>query len=254
MTLFPADPSLRDALNVAKREIMLGLLCHHIGVIEEFDDAKQTAKITIAYTKTFLQQEDDGSTTEIPVEYPILSGCPVVFLGGGDSTLTFPVAKGDECIVLFNDRDFDNWYQGNLGAEVASPRLHSFADAIAIIGVRSDPKAIEAFDMERAVLKKGAALVGVGKDDKVKIAGNATTPTTLNTELQNLSTQLTTLCTQIQTLITQTAAISVTAVTVGAGVSGPPGNAALITAVSGQIGTTSTAISNIAMAIAGFLE
>lgn len=231
------DPSLRDLLDQLKKEILLTLSSHHIGTIQSFDKTNQTATVTINYKKTIFRLDaSTGLYNGVLIDYPILIDCPVIALGGGDSALTFPIEEGDECLVLFNDRDFDNWFSGSLTSAPATPRLHSFSDAIILVGLRSLPNSLEAYDMVRAVLRNGSAMVGVGPT-LIKIANNTTT---LNTLLQ-------TLVTDIKTLVTQTAALTVTGVTTGGGTSGPPTNAVAITAVG-------TSLTTLAGQISGLLE
>lgn len=233
----PNDPQLKDLLDLFKKQILLILSCHHIGTIQSFNPANQTATATINYKKTFFQL-DQTTKTVVPVlqDYPVLIDCPVIVLGGGTSALTFPIEQGDECLVLFNDRDIDNWFQGGSGAAVSTQRLHSFSDAIILVGLRSLGNVLSGYDSTRAVLRNGDALVGVG-EVLIKIANNTTT---LNTLLQDLITN-------IQNLVTATAAITVTGVTTGGGTSGIPANAAAISAVG-------TALTTLATEIGGLLE
>lgn len=231
----PNEPELKDLLDLHKKDIMLSLSSHHIATIQSFNAVNQTASATINYKKTFFERNPVTKVyAPVLVDYPQLIDCPVVVLGGGESSLTFPIAAGDECLVLFNDRDMDNWFQGASGGAVATSRLHSFSDAIILVGVNSLQNSLVAYDTVRAVLSNGNAMVGVGPS-LIKIANNITT---LNTLLQ-------TLVTDIQTLITQTAAITVTGVTSGGGVSGPPVNAAAIAAVSSSLSTLATQISGL---------
>ena len=58
-------------------------------------------------------------------------------LFGGKAFIGMPIAAGDPCIVLFNDRDLDIWFKnGTTGAAPNSLRMHSAADGIAIVGIR----------------------------------------------------------------------------------------------------------------------
>ncbi len=229
--LVPTDPQLQDLLDLVKRDIMISLACHHVGTIQNFDAAKQTAQVTINYKKTYFQRDSAGLYQPVLVNYPMLIDCPVIFLGGGEASLTMPVAKGDECIVMFNDRDIDNWFSSGQVGPVATSRLHSLSDGIALVGVRSLQNVLTAFDTTRAVLQYGTTMVGVGST-LVKIANNQFT---LNTLLQELIGE-------INDLITQTAAITVTGVTTGPGVSGVPANAAVIAAISTQLAATAQKI------------
>lgn len=259
----PAAPTLTDALNLLRRDIMLNLACHHIGTIQSFNQAKQTCTATINYPKTIFTLNDNGP---VPVYVPtlqiynVLVDCPVISLGGGKGALTMPIQQGDECLLLFNDRDLDNWFQGGTGAALATGRTHSFSDAIALVGLRSMGNVLTNFDTSRAILRGGAGVVGVNtSNNKVLISnaspsgsgGNYSYSTTLNTMLQNLCTQLENLCTAI------------TNITVNAGLPPPLGLNIGGTAVSGtssaplnssSISSISSNISSIATSIAGLLE
>ena len=164
-----------------------------------------------------------GKYDSVLKEYPTLIDCPVIILGGGPTHLTFPIAKGDECLLLFNDRDIDNWHQGSTSSANATARLHSFSDAIALVGVNSAPHAVTSYDTTRAVLSNGTTLVGIGTS-LIKIANNSYT---LNGLLQ-------TLITDVKALVTATAAITVTCAASGSP-SGPPINASAINNVTSQL-------------------
>jgi len=245
----PEEPSLTDALNLLKRDVFLNLNCHHIGTIESFDATKQTAKVSINYPKTYFQlDEESGLYSPVQVEYPLLADCPVIFLGGGAGCLTFPVSVGDECLVLFNDRDIGNWYQGGPGAPVPTPRCHSVSDGIILVGVRSLGNVLSGFDTSNVVLKNGSSSVKLGSNAAMT---NGTTTVqcgsvvTIENNSTTLNTLLQSLITDINTLITQVAAITVTGVTTGPGVSGVPVNAAAITAVSSSLSSLATQIGDL---------
>lgn len=134
----PNEPELKDLLDYFKKQIKLELNCHHIGTINSFDSSNQTAQVSINYAKTFLQIDSVGATSVVTSNYPVLVDCPVICLGGGGTgALTFPIAAGDECLLLFNDRDLDNWFSGSSGSAPASGRLHAFSDAVVLVGLRS---------------------------------------------------------------------------------------------------------------------
>ena len=220
------DYTLADLIKMVKRDVMLSLNCHAIGTIQSFDSSNQTVTVSINYKKTFFQKSSDG-VNFIPIlkDYPLLVDVPAVVIGGGNAFLTMPIAQGDECLVLFNDRDLSSWFQSGQNGPVPTSRLHSFSDALALVGVRSAPNAIENYDEERAVLRNGDAKIAV--DEELIEISNAD---------QNLSTILQSLLTQLQNLTTQLAALTVTGVTTGAGTSGVPTNAAAINTIGTNIG------------------
>ena len=170
----PIAPNLRDLFNLFRRELMLAFFCHHVGTIQDFDATNQTATITINYQKTIYQQNPVTNAWEPTLQsYGEFPDCPVITLGGSNAALTMPIKKGDECLVIFNDRDIDNWFQGSATSPNATGRLHSSADAIVIVGLRSLPNVLEDYDTDRAVLRNGNALIGVG-EELIKIANEMT--------------------------------------------------------------------------------
>jgi hypothetical protein len=244
----PTDVSLADAFNLVKKDVMLNLNCHHIGTVQSFNSTKQTATATINYKKTFFQlNATTGLYNPVLFDYPMLIDAPVIFLGGslGQYGLTFPVVQGDECLILFNDRDIDNWFTGGGGGAVATPRLHSFADGIILVGLRSLGNVLQNFDTAHAALrgsKDGKTMVGVGAT-LVRIANSQYT----------LNGLLKTLISNINDLVTAVGNITVGPGTFSnggglvTGASGTPINAAAISNVASEL-------SNTASQIAGLLE
>lgn len=230
-----ADFDLDDVLDLLRKEIFMDLNCHHIATIKKVKLTSQRVDATINYSKTYYRQQADGSYTPVTKNYPILVDCPFLSLSGGNASLTFPITVGDQALILFNDRDMDNWIAGNLSGPVATNRLHSFSDGLALVGLNKITNYSSTYARFRdsgggaeVSLKIGAGLI--------KLANNSTTLKTLLNEL----------ITNIKALVSATAAITVT-VPPGPGTSSPPLNAATISAISSQLDTT-------ASDIAGLLE
>lgn len=193
----PAEPSMKDLLDSLKKDIFLSLFCHNIGTVQSFDKNKQTATATLNYKKTIFQlNRATGLYNPVLRDYPVLLDCPVIFLGGGDASLTCPVKKGDECLVIFNDRDLDNWFQGSSTSAVATSRAHSFSDAILLVGIRSLANVLEDFDEDRISMRDGSARVSVTDDEKVDVSNDLTD---LNAILTGLVSTLNTLVLVIST-------------------------------------------------------
>lgn len=184
----PTEPNIKDLLDMFKRDIFLSLNCHAIGKIQSFDSAKQTAKVTIEYKKTYSERDAQGIYREVSVSYPVLLDCPVIVMQGGGCGLTFPISTGDKCLILFNDRDIDNWYSGGQVVAPNTQRMHSMSDGIALVGLNSLQSSISGYDTTRARFYNGTTEVSVGPN-LVKIANNLTTlKTVLNDLLDLLST------------------------------------------------------------------
>ena len=153
------NPELKDILDLHQKKISLNLNCHHLGTIQSFDATKQTAVITINYKKTYFKQNASNQYVSFLEDYPILYDCPVVIMGGGSTRITFPITQGDQCLVLFNDRDIDNWFDGSTTSANQTPRLHSFADALALIGPNNKNTLISGYDDTRALITNGTVKV-----------------------------------------------------------------------------------------------
>lgn len=192
--------SLRDLLDLVKKEVMLSLNCHGIATITSFDAEKQTVQAQIAYKQAFEQRDPrSGKYSTVLMNYPVLIDCPVVILGGGGGALTFPIAAGDECLILWNDRDIDNWYAGAANGDLASSRLHSFADGIALVGLRSLANSLADYDDERVALSyraDGVVQGKVGVSDKILIKNHQVD---FKTQLDALFTALTACGTALST-------------------------------------------------------
>lgn len=152
----PNEPSLKDLLDQLKKDVFLNFNAHHIVKIQSFNTLTQTATATINYKKTFLMPNVAGVYVPRQVDYPTLLDCPVVVLGGGGGSLTFPITTGDDGIALFNDRDINNWFSGSSSSPVASNRLHAFSDAVILVGLRNLSSLIESYDSDAVALRYGA--------------------------------------------------------------------------------------------------
>lgn len=182
------EPTLADLLNVSKKDIFGTMNCHHVGIIQSFDPTNQTAVVSIAYLKTvFVPNPKTGVSSPQTIQYPLIAQCPVIVLGGNLASITFPITQGDECLLLFNDRDLDNWFQSGQVTAAATNRMHSFADAIALVGIRSLNSILEDYDAVNAVFQNGSSGVKVAPEGVITIYNESTT---LNTVLQQILIQL----------------------------------------------------------------
>lgn len=127
-------PDLTDTLRNLKQDIFNTLNCINIGKIEAFNPTEQTATIRLMIDKIKDIQEDG---TRVIQKRPLLVRCPVVVLFGGSGFLTFNIQPGDECIVLFNDRQIDTWLITGEENPPQTSRAHSISDGLALVGINS---------------------------------------------------------------------------------------------------------------------
>lgn len=132
-------PSHVNLLEQTKRDTATALNAVQIGIIQSFDASDQTATIQLAL-KQVIAVKPDG--TKVLQEHPLLLKCPVMFLFGGGSYLTLPIEPGDNCIVLFNDREIDNWFANGGVQTPLTPRVHDIGDGMALVGIKNMQTAI----------------------------------------------------------------------------------------------------------------
>ena len=82
---------------------------------------------------------------------------PVHFPRGGGCTLTFPVAKGDECLVVFAARCIDSWWQSGGVQAPAEHRVHDLSDGFAFVGFFSQATKISGISTNSVQLRSNDA-------------------------------------------------------------------------------------------------
>ena len=105
------------------------------GTIVSYNPAKMTVTVQIAVQG--VQRMMDGTRNPVTIE-PI-ADVPVCFPGGGAHIMTFPVAPGDDCLIVFSERSIDNWYQHAAVMPPSDWRMHDINDAFVLVGVRAQP-------------------------------------------------------------------------------------------------------------------
>lgn len=115
------------------------------GIIQSFDPVNLTCVVELAVyaTRLFATSGNYAERGKEKTEsYPLIVDAPVIYPHGGGCTLTFPIKEGDECLVIFSDKDFDFWWQSGNIQRTASRRSHDLSDAFVIPGPRSQARKI----------------------------------------------------------------------------------------------------------------
>lgn len=102
-------------------------------IIISFDANKRTVSAQPTIQRVFSEGEGKAGADNLPPCVDV----PVVFPMGGGYELTFPINKGDECLLIFAERCIDSWFETGRPSEPADFRQHDLSDAFAIVGVRS---------------------------------------------------------------------------------------------------------------------
>lgn len=138
LTTSALSGELADTLAASRAALSNDLRVALPGIIQSFDPVSVTCEVAPAIRGARTGR--DGEV--ISVAYPLLVDVPVVFPHGGGCSLTFPLKKGDECLVIFADRAIDFWWQSGGIQEPVDPRQHSLSDAFVLPGPQSQVKKI----------------------------------------------------------------------------------------------------------------
>ena len=130
-----SDADFITVLKSVYNKVGLELNCVRVGIIQSFNAEDLTAEVLIANKKT-LGLNKDG--TQNVRDYALISAkicycCPFI---------TYPIEQGEECILLFNDREIESWFITGEVQPEAYQRMHDLTDCIAIVGLRSLAKMI----------------------------------------------------------------------------------------------------------------
>lgn len=90
--------------------------------IEAYNPLTSIADVLVAIP----QLRGDGST----LDTPIIAEVPVLWMRGGDSSITFPLNRGDQGLVIFCDYDIAKWATALDESAPQSLRRHNLTDAV----------------------------------------------------------------------------------------------------------------------------
>jgi len=119
------------------------------GIIESFEPSNQTCTVQPAIRRV-LRTEDGTETTVTQVNLPILINVPVCTYEAAGFSVTLPIEKGDECLIVFSERCIDGWYDRGAVAPPITYRMHDLSDAFVVVGPASKDKKIESYDATNA--------------------------------------------------------------------------------------------------------
>lgn len=105
--------------------------------VSSFNAGKATVEAQPTIQAQILQP--DG--TWVDTTLPLCLDCPVMFPGCSGFTFTFPLAAGDEGLLIFASRCIDAWWQSGGVQKQAELRMHDLSDGFFLpTGGMSNPK------------------------------------------------------------------------------------------------------------------
>lgn len=172
----------------SKFELKSEINCMALGTVQSFDPTNQTVNVLINYLRVIkggttppvqpgnvISDPSSDVSADKYITMCQLVKCPLMINNGGGASITFPVASGDTCLILFNDRDIDTWYTtGSISSAPNSNRLHDLNDAIVIVGIRNVQNAIQSYNMNALNLSYGVSNIAIHQSG-IQIQANAVT-------------------------------------------------------------------------------
>lgn len=137
------------------------------GIVQSVNWTEMTVSVQPSIQGKVLNPNGSVSTVNLPV----LIHVPIVFPSAGGFTMTFPIAPGDEALVVFAARCIDSWWQlGGVGAPIEN-RMHDLSDGFAIIGPKSIPNVIPEISTTAVQIRNnaGTSYVEIAADGKIKL-------------------------------------------------------------------------------------
>ncbi len=174
------------------------------GKIESYNSGDNTATV-----KPTISRRMRGAAE--PVEYPVIPKVPVVQPRTAKARINFPIEPGDLVLLVFADRNIENWLQsrGDEPKETRDLRQHDLSDVFAIVG---------GYPLEVPAPPKFPGALNIEVEPGTKVA-----VTNGTVELLDLFDQI---MEKLDAVLINVQAMTMLGVTSGGGVSGVPVNAA----------------------------
>lgn len=158
-----SQPNFNDVMAIAQDAIMARLNCHNIGRVIEFDSATQTCTVELMQIKQFNKQ------TFIPAP---ITQVPLIILGAGGGHITMPNPVGTICLLLFLDRNIDNFMETGEQYVPETARMHDFTDCVALTTFTTLANPLQDYDEEAITIFNQAVVEEVEQISYIKIYPN----------------------------------------------------------------------------------
>ncbi len=178
------DPTETQQLVLDGRQAMIWTALP--GIVKKVDLVAMTLEVQPAIQGSV---EDENGATQ-SVNLPLLVDVPVIFPSAGSFTITFPIAIGDEVLVVFSSRCIDAWWQSGGIQRPMEARMHDLSDGFAIPGPRSQPRVISGINATGIQIRNdaGTSYVEIAADGKIKLVSPSGIAVTGNLEVSGTIT------------------------------------------------------------------
>lgn len=161
-------------------------------IVQSVNLTKQTCVVQLA-----IQGRRENQFGEVTYEnISVIQDVPIVFPRAGGFAITFPIAAGDEVLVVFASRCIDSWWQnGGYSNKPMEFRMHDLSDGFAIPGPTSQPKVLTSVSATEIQIRNTAGDTYLSIVASTKKFGFENPTTSLKTVLSDLEGALATFAT-----------------------------------------------------------
>lgn len=157
------NASLSEITQLLKDNVMSNLNCHNIGRIIEFDSTTQTCTVELMQIKQF----NDGYYTPAPI-----TEVPLIMLGAGTGYITMPNPVGTICLLLFLDRNIDNFMETGEQYVPETSRMHDFTDCVALTTFKTLANPLQSYDENAITIFNEQITEEIQSNSSIKVFGN----------------------------------------------------------------------------------
>lgn len=198
-------PSPETVIDRAIRRILGSVHTIEIGYIESYDATRCEASVQPARLEPFRNELG----VRVPYQRAVIPHVPVYFPGGGGARDTWPVQRGDACILLQCSGPIGRWLvQGGIVDENNDLQRHHASNAIALVGI-IDFAHVKSAHASARVLEAASLLLG-GQDASDPIVRKSD----LDAVVTSIKSDLALLKTHVHAGVTTGAGVSGTSATI----------------------------------------
>jgi hypothetical protein len=164
ITLSERQSIINEVYHRIKDTVMSNLRVSGPGIIQSFDKDKQTFTVKLAIKERMPLETGEWIWKEIPV----LVDCPLKMQRGGGYVATFPFKAGDECLVVFGDRDMDAWWQSGGVQQYIRGRKHDLSDGYVLPGITSQSGPVQNYSPDSMQIRNEDGTIVVDLNSNTK--------------------------------------------------------------------------------------
>jgi len=155
------NPSLAYVLQTAINSVLSTVHTAFPGQVDSYDYTTCKASIKPSLSRTY----DDGTV----IEPPVIPNVPVLWPRTSLGSISFPLQRGDGCLVICSERSLDEWLLKGTQQAPSDNRMFDLSDAIAIPGLYSFANASPITTSDRMEVNYNGQQISIDKEGGVYI-------------------------------------------------------------------------------------